>query len=1043
MPQPWEKYAQNTKTGKPWERYAQKQTGFTDNPKGEGLYRMSQSPASEGEQDVYVSTTQPEIKVPFGRVQDALNAGYRLHFDEKPRYQKDQAHQGEGPTLLEKADTAIQGVLAPTPQDEQELPSLVPNVSQAKAIGRTLYATPGFIKAIAIAAFDPETVRDSRGTAILNTIDPTQVPAQLQEQFQEDVKKSPSLAVNNLIGSLEGMGLISAITHGASGAVKSISKVPGAEGVRGAIRDTLGVTENTEKTVEKFGKDTEVARKQNKIATEQTLKQRGAADKVNKKSVDKQATDLRKHNEEVAKIAKEHREKVAKQTQEHADALQKHQDETKDVQGRNVKTLQDHLETTAKIAKDNQAAEDAIKARQTGEQQVATDTTEFHKRIKDAETAANAVNDAAWDTVRNVTSGQEGDISNLKKVVEVAKTKADPTTSPIFNSILNEGEGAGVDPQGRPIVGGKPRQVFVSGKEVPLSDPNYAKYYELQFREPPPLSGAGGKAAFGRLQRWYTYIQNKMYGGRGWMEAGSYNALQMTRDAINDAMHDITNNIGNVPDPRDSSKTVSATSLLDDARKIHTEKMEAFSNSPSESATVATAYEKAKTPEAVKKLTEEEWGKKLEAYDPEITRLGESITKAKEGLKDLPTEDQARKMAKPFPAPPTPEPLPKAPETPEPLAGPEYPVPPTQDETKPYAEPKPNQPLPSPPNIQAENIEYINNGLRKYGKVGGWVLRLIAGGLAEHLAHGSVSVFSGNLLVGQTAVTLLTKALRSPSMLEWLSKPSAEDLKLVESLPPQDAARMRQAIGAMATEEVKNNPSLSKTKIAPAMTAWLSGQSVGQPAGKSVDEVKKEAEHRQKESSLQHEDAKAEIPPELERIKKALNVRLKVGQPYGDAVASVGQNEPNVIEINDPKRFAQGSQQTIAHELTHLLFNNLAGPLRAKIPPDNARFPYDISHVDELRKKGYKLWNLPQEVAATVVQTWVANPSERERLQPWIEDFNNAPLSVEEPTPPNAKGIVSAIRPPSPPIEGYISPEQVKEKAAQLQSMFHSAGMAR
>ena len=340
----------------------------------------------------------------------------------------------------------------------------------------------------------------------------------------------------------------------------------------------------------------------------------------------------------------------------------------------------------------------------------------------------------------------------------------------------------------------------------------------------------------------------------------------MTRNAINDAMKDITKQVGNVPDPLDPNKTVSATSLLDNARKLHTEKMEAFSDSPNEPATVASAYEKKIVPESVKETTEAEWGKKLERYDPEIPKIAESITKAKEGLKNLPKEDKARKSVKPLPTPPISTPLPTPPVAPEPLPGPQYPIPPVLNDPAAYREPVATRPLPDAPNIQEENLRYINEGLRKYGKIGSWVLRSIVGGAALVVTHGTPSTFIKDMILGQSAVTLLTRALRSPSMLDWLSKPSAEDIKTINTLPPADAARMRQALSALANEEKRTNPN-AKTKIAPAMAAFLAG-------GSAANQEKKKANPKYliDEWNSNHPDQQITPPgPQSSNTKKALN----------------------------------------------------------------------------------------------------------------------------------------------------------------------------
>jgi hypothetical protein len=608
------------------------------------------------------------------------------------------------------------------------------------------------------------------------------------------------------------MGIVAKATRGATKAVESIPKPKVGEYVRGGIRDTLGVTENTEKTVAKYGKDTEAAKAQNITATERTLKDRGKVETTNQTAA-----------------------------QRHADALKQHQDATKAVQAQNVKALQDHIETAGKIVKDNQAAEDAIKARHTGEQQVEQETAEFRKRIDDAKTKAETDNKVAWDDVRAKTAGHSTDISNLQQIAERAAEQADPATSALFKRIIKgeqptlptltrtstavkyiDSAGNAVDRQAMSPVSFDQKVASGEFKTAPITetvtpdDPGYGDLYERQFGEPPPVGG--GPAQFNRLQRWYSYISNKMYGG-GRVEGGLYNSYKVVRDAINDAMQDI-------------AKQANATAELEKARKLHTEKMEAFSDSPNEPATVASAYEKKIVPESVKETTEAEWGKKLERYDPQITRLAESITRAKEGLKKLPSEEEARRMVKPIPAPPDSAPLPEKPVAPPPV---------------PYAEPHANQPLPKAPNIQAENLKFINEGLRRYGKVGGWVLRTIVGGAELGLSHGDLSVFGENMLLGQAAVTVLTRALRSPSMLDWLARPLVEDIKVISTLPPAEAMRMREAIKALADEEKRVDPSKAKIKIAPAMAAFLAGKSAAQQGSKKdpLTDVKQKADDLQ------------------------------------------------------------------------------------------------------------------------------------------------------------------------------------------------------
>jgi hypothetical protein len=198
-----------------------------------------------------------------------------------------------------------------------------------------------------------------------------------------------------------------------------------------------------------------------------------------------------------------------------------------------------------------------------------------------------------------------------------------------------------------------------------------------------------------------------------------------------------------------------------------------------------------------------------------------------------------------------------------------------------------------------------------------------------------------------------------------------------------------------------------------------------------------------KELNITPSTEKSSLPPELQRIEQAVGAEYKLGKPLGNAIASVGEHEPHVIEINDKDRWNQGPNQTKGHELIHLAFAHLPAKLQEQIPKDDPNHPYDITKADEWRLQGKKLWNLPQEAAATLIQTWIADPSQRKKLQPWMSDLTSIPLSVENPTSPDQKGINTTPRVPVPPVEGYMSVQDMKAKAEELQNHFRKSGLAR
>lgn len=187
-------------------------------------------------------------------------------------------------------------------------------------------------------------------------------------------------------------------------------------------------------------------------------------------------------------------------------------------------------------------------------------------------------------------------------------------------------------------------------------------------------------------------------------------------------------------------------------------------------------------------------------------------------------------------------------------------------------------------------------------------------------------------------------------------------------------------------------------------------------------------------TAKQHESPEAMIPPEVQRIQDAVQARFVQGKPFkgygGESViASVAENEPHVIEVNDKARWNQAPLQERAHEVIHLWQSQLPGGLRNAAPPDDPNHPYDMSKVDEWRAQGKNLATIPREVAARVIQTWVADPSQRKKLQPWMDDLTKIPLSTMDATGPNDKTINTHPRLPVPPPEAYANASELMTEA--------------
>lgn len=134
-------------------------------------------------------------------------------------------------------------------------------------------------------------------------------------------------------------------------------------------------------------------------------------------------------------------------------------------------------------------------------------------------------------------------------------------------------------------------------------------------------------------------------------------------------------------------------------------------------------------------------------------------------------------------------------------------------------------------------------------------------------------------------------------------------------------------------------------------------------------------------------------------INPALRQRLSADPTQ---VLTATTSGPYSVDVEAPAIFRAHEPAVVAHEATHEWQLNLPPSEQAAIPPDDtSSVPamYDISHVATLRAQGKTMKDLPKEEAASIVQNYIEHPAMRAKLQPWIDDLENTPLSALEPTP--------------------------------------------
>lgn len=185
---------------------------YTSNPKNEGLYEMY---GRTGQGDSVGS-----ISIPYSKVQSYLANGGTFAGDtgSGARYDKDKAAEGKPVSWYQKIVQSPS--LAPVANEKEQPGQIMGNKERAAA--RTILATPAYVKQLWDAAQSMHRGEVSGGDEFANLINPAQLPKQLYDQYKVDAKTDPKMAADNLLGSLAGLGVVGAVTHGATKALGAI-----------------------------------------------------------------------------------------------------------------------------------------------------------------------------------------------------------------------------------------------------------------------------------------------------------------------------------------------------------------------------------------------------------------------------------------------------------------------------------------------------------------------------------------------------------------------------------------------------------------------------------------------------------------------------------------------------------------------------------------------------------------------------------------------------------------------------------------------------
>lgn len=547
------------------------------------------------------------------------------------------------------------------------------------------------------------------------------------------------------------------------------------ENQRRVLRDKFGGGEEfTEAQVKDFGKDAQRVREKNQAETEATNKAKGIVDEKNEA------------------IEKSYTRKTVRQLKQDAAKLRKAAEARASVQAENQKAAVEHKGAVEKTFQEREGAEHIAGMREQAE----TEATESAQKLKDKnariKTTAKAKNDTLWNDLRKKIGNDPVDATGkLQEEVAAVKKGLTPEESAQLDATLRS--------QMTPDEAAEDVQLAAAYNEL---SPEFKGHVDKMTGTLDQLGGIDQTGAepmtFGKLHGIYTELGLKL--SRGGLAGNVYYGLKTLRESIGDMMQTVADQKG-------------AGADLKAARKSHQEFAEAFYKDQSEPLSAADKELKNSNPEEYAADQEAKRIAKVAKHDPSIADDYKAVRAARDKARSLPEPEQLRKG---LPHPPDRPKETKLPEMPTPRPLPEKPTP------KPYEQPGPTTPQVEPPDLTKERRAVLEKNLKKYGATGQWVWRLVAGSTLKAASHvsgmGAGGEFASDLLIGQGALKLFTNMLRHDRALDWLAQPTPEDIRLINTLPPEDAAKMRTAMTGLAVEDAKKG---GTAKVSPEVAKFI------------------------------------------------------------------------------------------------------------------------------------------------------------------------------------------------------------------------------
>lgn len=606
--------------------------------KGYGLYRMGSYDFDQGQ------VTHPEIQVPYNRVGEAQAAGYKLHPDEAPRYQKDSSHVGQGPTTYEQVASLLNRMTAPMPDRPltgnpiQQAGAALTNIGQLpfNVVNRAYRGLAGLPQGVAQTA-----VNIHRGDpAGIESLNPFAMGEGAVRNLSEDAQSlGPMAALGNLGGD--------ALTMYATGKLGSRATEAGTEAMMKVAKGVRNAPESLARIATGTGTGpVKELVKQRQLANAGIDEANAAADKDHAGNTQDALHEQRGREIEYQTAVDSKTQEIAQADQSEAEQLAAKQSAAEQkVAAANEAVKAKHQAVAQKVTDANRAAENALELRRQLEQTYQQATDDYRAQNAAADVRAKGEENSAWSAFRQKMTGKgissEPIIEHLKQIEvlspEVAqslrKLQISPEDAPLDSEFAKDraavmkalGYTGNYFDYPADVRASFNRAAMAHGFEPDLIDFNPQEGQTL----PVDLVQRASSIVQG-------YLRDRRFDGNGPVRGEMMQLAKTLRAVITRA-----------------AAEAGATAELDAARNSTIVRQGAFGKPPRKVATTSSNLERDANPEAAAVRAKEEALDRTRRYDPTLVDSYRQVKAARKALDSLSPEDQLRKRLRQVPPPPT------------------------------------------------------------------------------------------------------------------------------------------------------------------------------------------------------------------------------------------------------------------------------------------------------------------------------------------------------------------------------------------------------